>query len=54
MCKARPNFVEKTFAGGSKPMKFVDVFSLKSFPLLWYLFGKLVNATAKLHNTTPD
>ena len=30
---ARPNFVEKTFMGGSKTMKFVNVFSLESFPL---------------------
>ena len=30
---ARPNFVEKTFAGGSKTAKFVKVFSLESFPL---------------------
>ena len=30
---ARPNIEEKTFAGGSKAMKFVNVFSLESFPL---------------------
>ena len=30
---ACPNFEEKTFAGGSKNTKFVNVFSLKSFPL---------------------
>ena len=30
---ARPNFVEKTFAGDSKTAKFVKVFSLESFPL---------------------
>ena len=27
------NFVEKTFAGGYKIMKFVKIFSLESFPL---------------------
>ena len=30
---AHPNFVEKTFAGGSKTAKIVKVFSLESFPL---------------------
>ena len=30
---ACPNFKEKTFIGGSKATKFVNVFSLKSFPL---------------------
>ena len=30
---ACPNFEEKTFAGGSKTAKFVNVFSLESFPL---------------------
>ena len=30
---ARPNFMEKTFAGGSNNAKIVNVFSLKSFPL---------------------
>ena len=30
---ACPNFVEKTFAGGSKTAKFVKVFSLECFPL---------------------
>ena len=30
---AHPNFVEKTFAGGSKTAKFVNVFSLESFVL---------------------
>ena len=33
MGMARPNFVEITFAGDSKPVKFVKLFSLKSFPL---------------------
>ena len=33
MVTARPNFVEKTFTGGSKTAKVVNVFSLKSFPL---------------------
>ena len=30
--------LEKTFTGGSKAMKFVNVFSLESFPLygMWY------------------
>ena len=32
MGTARPNFEKKTFTGG-KTMKFVNVFSLKSFPL---------------------
>ena len=47
---ARPNFEEKTFVGGSKTAKFVNVFSLESFPLygiihagictvlLWYTY----------------
>ena len=42
---ARPNFEEKTFAGGSKTVKFVNVFSLESFPLhgkSGLLLGKLV------------
>ena len=30
---ACPKFEEKTFAGGSKTTKFVNVFSLESFPL---------------------
>ena len=30
---ARPNFVEKSFAGGSQTAKFMKVFSLESFPL---------------------
>ena len=30
---ACPNFVEKTFTGGSKTAKFMNVFSLKSFAL---------------------
>ena len=30
---ACPNFVEKTFAGGSKTVKFMKVFSLESFLL---------------------
>ena len=30
---AHPNFVEKSFVGGSKTAKFVKVFSLESFPL---------------------
>ena len=30
---ARPNFMEKTFMGGSKTAKFMKVFSLESFPL---------------------
>ena len=33
MDMAHPNFVEKTFIGGSKTAKFVNVFSLESFPL---------------------
>ena len=31
--KKWPYFMEKTFAGGSKTAKFVNVFTLKSFPL---------------------
>ena len=30
---AHPNFEEKTFVGGSKATKFVNVFSLELFPL---------------------
>ena len=30
---ARPNFVEKTFAGDSKTAKFMKIFSLESFSL---------------------
>ena len=33
MAMACTNFVEKTFTGGSKTAKFVNVFSLESFPL---------------------
>ena len=35
----RPNFAEKTFASGSKTMKFVKIFSLKSFPLYGILYS---------------
>ena len=31
--RACPNFVGKTFAGGSKTAKFVNIFSLESFAL---------------------
>ena len=41
---AWPNFVEKTFAGNSKTAKFVNVFSLESFPL----YGMRLNTV--LHN----
>ena len=30
---ARPSFVEKTFTGGSKTVKFVNIFSLESLVL---------------------
>ena len=30
---AHPNFMEKTFAGGSKTVKFINFFILKSFVL---------------------
>ena len=30
---AHPNFAEKTITGGSKTAKFMNVFSLESFPL---------------------
>ena len=33
MGMARPNFIEKTFVGGSKTMKFMKVFFLESFLL---------------------
>ena len=36
-----PNFIEKTFTGGSKTAKFVRVFSLKSF----LLYGMTGNRT---------
>ena len=32
---ARPNLEEKTFPGGSKTAKFMNIFSLESFPLLY-------------------
>ena len=35
---AHPNFMEKTFAGGSKTVKFVNIFSLVSFAL----YGTLI------------
>ena len=38
---ACPNFMEKTFVGGSKTVKFVKVFSLKNFPL----YGMTQNRT---------
>ena len=37
---ARPNFKEEIFADGSKIVKFVNVFSLKSF--LLYMYGSYV------------
>ena len=42
---APPTFVEKTFAGGSKTAKFVNVLSLESFPVLkrFLLFNKSNN-----------
>ena len=36
---AHPNFVEKTFTGGSKTAKFVNAFSLESFPLYGIIPG---------------
>ena len=33
MGAAHPNFMEKTFTGGSKTAKYVNVFSLENFPL---------------------
>ena len=38
---AHPNFVEKTFVGGSKTVKFVNVFSLECF----VLYGILVDSS---------
>ena len=38
---ARPNFEEKTFAGGSKTAKFVNIFSLESF----LLYGTQIHAS---------
>ena len=35
---ARPIFVEKTFVGGSKTAKFVNIFSLESFVLYGTLY----------------
>ena len=45
MSTARPNFEEKTFAGGSKITKFVNVFSLESFPLYGTLFMPSLGAS---------
>ena len=36
---AHPNFEEKTFAGGSKTAKYVNVFSLETFPPYKYFAG---------------
>ena len=36
---AQPNFMEKTFASGSKTQKFVNFFSLESFPLYGIIAG---------------
>ena len=47
---AHPNFVEKTFVGGSKTVKFVNVFSLESFALydITHLGAKLLPALCVL------
>ena len=45
MGTACPNFVEKTFADGSKPTKFMNVFSLKSF----LLYGININFLVCYH-----
>ena len=39
---ARPNFVEKTFAGGSKTVKFVKDFSLK-FSAIRYMICQIIS-----------
>ena len=44
---AHPNFVEKTFTSGSKTTKFVNIFSLESFPL----YGSY-NIAACMHDHT--
>ena len=36
---AHPNFMEKTFASGSKTVKFVNFFILESFPLYGIIVG---------------
>ena len=47
---AHPNFVEKTFTGGSKTAKFVNVFYLESFALydITHLGAKLLSALCVL------
>ena len=56
MGMVRPNFMEKSFAGGSKTVKFVNVFSLESF--LCYknnhtIVGPVTALTAGRFWTTP-
>ena len=48
---ARPNFVEKTFADGSKTVKFVNVFSLESFALYDNLVGGVIGCQVSNFST---
>ena len=43
---AHPNFVEKTFVGGSKNVKFVNAFSFESFQLNGILFALPTTGTS--------
>ena len=45
---ACPNFMKKTFAGGSKTVKIVKVFSLKSFPLFGNINTILTVSTPRI------
>ena len=51
---ARSNFMERTFAGGSKAVKFVKVFSLESFPLygMHTISGNVVQGCLSENNLT--
>ena len=47
---AHPNFVEKTFAGGSKTANFVNVFSLERFPLYSIFVRDLMVCRDQVHD----
>ena len=49
---AHSNFEEKTFAGGSKTAKFMNVFSLESFPLYGTATNPITELTAEVHAST--
>ena len=49
-CGMPQNFIEKTFADGSRALKFVKVFSLKSFPLYGIQLSQINSITAYKSN----